>query len=172
MENLNLIRKIAWSFHNTTGIDYEELFSEASLAYCEALRTHDPEKSSLSTWAWTHMNLALTIFSKKEKCAAIPFSTFGEDISFGYTQMTDKFSEFLTDLPADCKYIANEILDNEYRYTGQSPNMKRSKTVQPKFARGKLYRTLRTRGWAWSKIWSGFKNMRAALNETQILHII
>jgi len=36
MKNLNLIRKVAWAFAKKTEMEYDELFSEAALAYSEA----------------------------------------------------------------------------------------------------------------------------------------
>ena len=42
----NLIRKISWSFHYTTGVDYDELYAEASLAYCEAMNDWSPERGT------------------------------------------------------------------------------------------------------------------------------
>ena len=60
MENINLIRKIAWSFHRTTGIDWDDLFQEASLSYCEALKNYDPAKGKLSTYMWWRISSHLT----------------------------------------------------------------------------------------------------------------
>jgi hypothetical protein len=65
--HLNLIRKIAWSFYNTTGIDWQELFSEASLAYCEALKNYDPKKGRISTYLWNCIKSHLLNFIKEER---------------------------------------------------------------------------------------------------------
>ena len=63
MKNIALIRKIAWSYHQTTGIEYEELFSEACLGYCEALHLWDPSRNvKLTTYAWHTMHRQLAEF--------------------------------------------------------------------------------------------------------------
>lgn len=57
----NLIRKISWSFHYTTGVDYNELYAEASLAYCEAMNDWSPERGTkFTTYAYTRMKYALS----------------------------------------------------------------------------------------------------------------
>jgi len=63
----NLINKIAWSFFNTTGHDFNDLKSEATLAYLKALQTYNPEKSAISTWVWIRMRNALIDYLAKEK---------------------------------------------------------------------------------------------------------
>ena len=34
---INLLRKIAWSFHKTTGLEWDNLFSETIQAYYKAM---------------------------------------------------------------------------------------------------------------------------------------
>lgn len=64
---LNLIRKITWSFHYTTGIEWDELFSEASLAYCQAINSYKGNKGSKeSTWVYTCVKNQLQNFCKYE----------------------------------------------------------------------------------------------------------
>jgi len=65
-DSLNLIRKIAWSFYNTTGIDWQELFSQASLAYCEAISSYNPKKGKITTYLWSCMKSELLNFIKEE----------------------------------------------------------------------------------------------------------
>lgn len=65
-QHLNLIRSIAWNFHRTTGIQWQELFSEACLAYCESLQSHNPKKGAVTTLVYTSMKNALINFCKRE----------------------------------------------------------------------------------------------------------
>ena len=46
LKNINLVRKIAHSFNNTTGIDFDELFSEALVSYYEALADYKRKKEN------------------------------------------------------------------------------------------------------------------------------
>lgn len=65
---INLIRKITWSFHRTTGIEWNELFSEACLAYCEAANSFDDSKTSKeSSWMFSCIQNQLTNFCKIEQ---------------------------------------------------------------------------------------------------------
>ena len=64
IENINLIRKIAWSFHTSTGIELEELCSEATLAYLESLKTYDPTRGKITTYAWWYIHSHLKNYLK------------------------------------------------------------------------------------------------------------
>ena len=51
MNDINLIRKLAWNFyHRTVDIEYDDLFQEATLTYYEALPLYDESKGALSTY--------------------------------------------------------------------------------------------------------------------------
>ena len=68
VENINLIRKLAWSFNSTTGIDYQELVGEATLAYYEALNDYDNTKGAKSTsWCYLRVKNHLINYCKREK---------------------------------------------------------------------------------------------------------
>jgi DNA-directed RNA polymerase specialized sigma subunit len=67
-KHINLVRKIAWSFYHSTGIEWNELFSEAALAYCEAINTYETSKNTkISSYLWYCMKNRLINFCKKEK---------------------------------------------------------------------------------------------------------
>jgi RNA polymerase sigma factor (sigma-70 family) len=107
MENIKLIKKMAWSFHQTTGLELEELFQEAALAYCESLSTYKPERGRISTYVWTCIQNHLKNYLKKQlrkKSMMIPFT----DISIeDEGESVDKLFEKLTE---DTQEIVNEIL--------------------------------------------------------------
>jgi RNA polymerase sigma factor (sigma-70 family) len=65
MENIDLIRKIAWYFHKRTGIDWDDLFQEAALIYLEKLEDYDPSKGKLSTYMWHVISSHLKNFIKR-----------------------------------------------------------------------------------------------------------
>jgi hypothetical protein len=98
--HLNLIRKIAWSFYNSTGIEWQELFSEASLAYCEALQSYNPERGKITTHLWNCMKSQLLNFIKQENKYRSPLCPLnGTEVinspsySFEYTPLLQ--AEFL-----------------------------------------------------------------------------
>jgi DNA-directed RNA polymerase specialized sigma24 family protein len=67
MKNINLIRKVAWSFHQTTGLDWDDLFQESAIAYLEALQTYNKRKGQLSTYTWHCMLSRLRNYWRLEK---------------------------------------------------------------------------------------------------------
>ena len=51
-EQLNIVRKVVWSYARSTGLDFDELCSEAYLAYLEAAPSYDPARGKKSTFIW------------------------------------------------------------------------------------------------------------------------
>ena len=150
LKNINLIRKIAWSFSNTTGIDYEDLFSEAAVSYYEALNDYDKDKGKLSVWCWLRMKNNLINYIQKE------YNEQSIDIEENlpvYTQQPDLFFELLDEFDKKANYIVNKILDNPHKYLANAP----------KLARGILRDELRNEGWKWVDIWNTFRNIKIVL---------
>ena len=67
MENEKLLRKIAWSFSTSTGVDKEDLFQEAYIAYHEAMKSFDPNKAKATTHIWHCVSNHLKNYVKLEK---------------------------------------------------------------------------------------------------------
>ena len=172
MENINLIRKIAWSFFNKTGFDYEELFAEASLAYCKALESYDEDKNTkLTTYAYQLMKNRLKNFIKKEynyigkktSMTESKFSNFDEeDSTLEDWSVPDNtmesgidFNFAMNKLSSDAKEVFEMIKGKPHEYL-----CKPSKN-----ARGDIYRELREHGWSWSRIWDTFSEIKNCLNE-------
>ena len=172
MENVNLIRSIAWSFHQTTGIDYEELFSEATLAYYESLPKYDSNIAAISTYMHKCIKNALMQFVYTEYNKPRSFSQMPENIDFVKEKTEDEFFELILSLPEACRSIIEEVLQNENLYTGESLHFKRKDKITPRMARGMLYRNLRKKGWSWPKIWRNIKYIKCFLNKHQTSYII
>jgi len=66
-EHLGLIQKIAWSFHLTTGLSFEDLVSEGIVAYQTGLEDYDPKKGAITTFMWNHISNKLKEYIKKER---------------------------------------------------------------------------------------------------------
>ncbi len=78
MKDIDLVRKIVWSFHSTTQLDWDDLFQEASLAYLEALRTHDPKKGKITTYLWCVISNTLKNYIRREARVNPPTSDLAE----------------------------------------------------------------------------------------------
>lgn len=110
--HMDLIKRIAWGFHKTTGIDYSELTAQAGYAYCKALQSYNPEKGKLKTWLCQCIKHSLINYTKEEK-------KFKCHVDLEYcfaTQTTKFFFEFYDELTDDCKYVVDMILKDPYQY--------------------------------------------------------
>lgn len=149
---LNLIRKVARSFHNTTGYDWEELFAEAAIGYAESLQTYDPKKGSKhTTWAYKCMQNRLIVFLKKEKQNKF----ISRDESWmDFPIYQTPFFEIFDSLSDDSKIIAQMVLDDPHSYL----------EVPARMARGLIVNTLITKNkWTWKRVWSAFRIIKVEL---------
>lgn len=192
MKDINLVRKMAWSFNKTTGIPFEELLSEATIGYLEAVQSHDPTRGKLSTHAWTVMKCRLIDFTNKElyprerttneleyralyggQTNTIAGEGTDEDASASTKYAWEAIGTFGPQQDADQErtLIFKEAMDNlsdeaktVCQVIFQSPH--EFMTGAPKLSRGKVKNKLRQLGWSWSMIWNSFREIKATLNET------
>jgi DNA-directed RNA polymerase specialized sigma subunit len=150
LKNINLVRKIAHSFNNTTGISFDELFSEALVSYYEALADYKEEKGKLSVWCWLRMQNNLINFIKKEHNETIV--EINND-SFKQTVKPDIFFELLDEFNTKSQYIINKLLEDPHKYL----------EYPPKYSRGIIRDELREEGWKWNDIWNEFRNIKEIL---------
>jgi DNA-directed RNA polymerase specialized sigma24 family protein len=104
---LNLIRKITWSFHKTTGLDWDDLFSEAVESYFRAMEHYDAEKSGITTFVSIYITHSLVNYIKKQKEINEPMTSIDEE-DFYYLPSNEPspFWEYLTQ---DAQKIADLI---------------------------------------------------------------
>lgn len=162
-ENLNLIRKIVWSYMKTNpGLDFDDLFSEACIAYLKANASYDPEqKTKKTTFTYqvivNHLNTLIgreSLREIKEKEAGKIF-WISSYVPSPEQELIAKenWQEFLSGLSPEaqalCKILTTENIELP--------------TEQPKQCRGIIMRELREKGWKWKDIWSSFKEVKQAL---------
>lgn len=150
---INLIRRIAWSYTNTTGLDIDDLFSVAAIGYVEALNTYNPEKSNFSTWAWIKMSNELNNFLLKESKQDQDNAVSKEPIN---PEQEFSFKETIQSLSQEAQQVCKMIFDSPAEYISHTP----------KLSRGKIKDELRKKGWSWNSIWRSFKEIKSVLNET------
>lgn len=160
MENINLARAVAWSFYRTTGIDEEELLSEATVAYLEALTVFDPKKGKLSTLVYHRVRNHLCIFCKKQSAlssrlaASTPIPQTHSQGMADIFQST-VFHEMMNSSPST-KKIFNLIMENPHQYMKWG-------------GRGEVKKQLRKLGWTWESIWTGFREIKRVLKESRAI---
>ena len=161
---LNIVRKVVWSYTRSTGLDFDELCSEAYLAYLEAAPSYDPARGKKSTFIWNvvrnHINSLLK--AKKE----IPIDKEDIDILIEERNELDpeqvilaeeSWRELFESLSPDAKMICL-LMNNGEIYLN---------TDKPREARGIIARELKARGWSENKIWATFREIKQTLRMTQ-----
>lgn len=149
-KHTNMVWKYVHSFHSTTGIDREELFGEATVAYYEALLTYDFTKGSVITWVYRHIHNHLVNFCKKQHRHSlhhIPMTD--DDVYSGNTEqchgenILNRFSGQCLELI--CILYCEDIDVNK----------------PPKLVRGALVRKLKEKGWKHIDIWNTMSEVKA-----------
>ena len=148
MENINLLRKIAWSFHKSTGYDFDDLFQEAALAYCKGIKTFNPERGALSTHIWYCVNSQLKNYLKNENDYKTPLET----IDYLKTYETQQFN-ILHALTKDAQDLAKSIIRTPKLYI----------YLTPEEAKNRLRTLYSRRGWSDDKIDKALIEMHSIL---------
>jgi len=151
MKDINLIRKIAWTFQVKYNVEFEELFCEASLAYCEALQSFDPLKNSkFSYYAYKRMEWRLLDFLNMENKIETVEDTYEEVPA----TIRTPFEELLQSLPTEVLPIVKIVTENKDRFEIMSPTSSRHEITE----------ALRQQGWSWPVIQDTFRALKLALN--------
>ena len=161
---LNIVRKVVWSYARSTGLDFDELCSEAYLAYLEAAPSYNPARGKKSTFIWNvvrnHINSLLK--AKKE----IPVDKEDIDMLIEERDELDpervvlaeeSWRELFESLSPDAKIIFFLLNSNEVYIN----------TDKPREARGIIARELKNRGWSENKIWATFRELKQTLKMTR-----
>lgn len=62
-----LTKRIAQSYHKSTGLEFDDLYSEGLLGYCLHAHKYNPEKSKLTTFFYHIINNHLKDYVKKQE---------------------------------------------------------------------------------------------------------
>jgi RNA polymerase sigma factor (sigma-70 family) len=139
-----LLRKIAKSFALSTGMDYEDFYQEAYIAYLEAMKTYNPERGAVTTHIWYCVHNHLKNYLKlqeEEKALSI------DDIQCDKPVATS-FS--LDVLSTEAQEIAKVILSNPVSF--DLPSRYEVKK--------KIKAVLLDQGWSAKRIFSGFRELQ------------
>ena len=154
MDNIDLIRKIAWSFHQTTGIEFDDLFQEAYIGYAHAMKTYDPKKGKISTHIWWCVSAQLKryLYQQEEyKCKKYQngFILSMEDINVESFKVTYQ-NHFWESLTREAQEIVELVL------TTPTPFIKNGRIK----ARKRVGNIMTQRGWSMKKVKFGLSNLK------------
>ena len=151
MENINLIRKIAWSFHRTTGAEWDDLFQEAAMAYCEALKTYNPKKGKVTTYVWwcitSHLKNHLKLEQKQKGHIFLMEEMMAESIAAVNNYET---------LSKDAQKIAKIIFQNPVKYSLMTPISARKELARLMYQKER---------WEWNRVRTGLRELRMAYTD-------
>jgi DNA-directed RNA polymerase specialized sigma subunit len=188
IENASLIRKLAWSFHKSTGVDYKELFSEACLAYYESLRSFNPMKGcKKTTHAWTVISNQLCDFVKREKQEPHHVSPFTlldyltKKQEYGISATADEIESYISHSRKKMPPLPDELVTRQpisfeewieglpvecqeiarviVEHANEIPE-----NLPPKMTRGVVVTLLREEGFSWPYILKGMSALRLVIH--------
>jgi len=147
---VKMAKKLAGGWHKATGIDWEELYSEAIVGMWEARKTFRLDRgTALTSWQYCCANYRLKTF-----CANYETSLGEKMESAEYRSDDGDFVEIISSLPENARMVCKVILETPNEFAG----------IMPKIARGKVVKTMRDLGWSWGDIWETFRIIKNALN--------
>lgn len=127
---LDLIRKLAWSFNQTTGIEFEELFQEGCYIWCteKYRKRYDCRKAAFNSFMYIRIRNRFATMAKKEK-NRITTSPIDDEIDTHDTrpnpeQSTD-FRNIIENLTDDARFVIGLIFESPYEFFNLTrPNKK------------------------------------------------
>jgi RNA polymerase sigma factor (sigma-70 family) len=164
MDNIGLIKKLARSFSLTTGLEFDDLFQEAALAYLEGLSTFDAKKGKLSTYMWFRIHAHLNDYLKEQeefKCKRQQVKSHKEALEMKRRYVSSEeididrpisFEHFFESLSEDAQRVATVILETPEVFDSIPP----SETIEL------VAYTLQEKGIKMSHIWCGIRDLRLA----------
>jgi RNA polymerase sigma factor (sigma-70 family) len=161
---LNIVRKVVWSYTRSTGMDFDELCSEAYLAYLEAAPSYDPARGKKSTFIWNVVRNHINSLLKAKREVPVDDEAIdtlieeGEELDPEQVVLAEEsWRELFESLSPDAKMIFFLLNSNEGYIN----------TDKPREARGIIARELKARGWSENKIWVTFREIKQTLRITQ-----
>ena len=94
LKHLNLIKKIAYGFSKTSGIEFEDLFQQACLEWINAEPKWDKSKSKITTYMWNTLTNSLINYVDKYNKYKRPLEPLEKrkDEEVYYSSYTDRLS--------------------------------------------------------------------------------
>ncbi len=161
-EDLKMLYKITWSYvKRYPGLEFDDLLSEACVAYLRAEKDFDPEIGKKSTFMWSVVNNELSTIINKTAYKN-EHEIYMDDFDFPYEQTPEQviiqeegFSELMSSLSDGAREICALILNEPDIFLPLD---------KPRECRGVIAKELRARQWGWNKIWSAFRELKGVFS--------
>ena len=162
---LNIVRKVVWSYTRSTGLDFDELCSEAYIAYLETAPSYDPSKGKKTTFIWNVVRNHINSLLKAKKEALVDEEAIDmmveERDELDPEQVVlaeENWRELFESLSPDAKMICLLVVNDGEVYLD---------TDKPRESRGIIARELKARGWSENKIWATFREIKQILKTAE-----
>ena len=150
MKELNLIRKLAWSFHRSTGLDLDDLLQEASYGYCLALKSYDKSRGAFTTHLWYVINSHLKNYLRQEHKYSDPLERIDN-----LTVDSHPYSSaggFWESLSQEAQLVADLVLSSPKMYV----SARKEDCIE------RIYSVLSSQGWSDKKIFIALDDLQMA----------
>ena len=147
-DHLTMLHSIAWSYHRATGVDVDDLFGEACLAFVSKMHLYDPARAKMSTFLYAMVKHPLLHYISKQKNGdhhqPMPILIGGQspDTSIMFSAKVDELGRSARKL---------------YKLILKSPDIFLDMSLE------QLTEHLRKLDWPWDEIRSAIKDMKKLL---------
>lgn len=167
---LNRVR--AWRL-KLPGMEYDDLVGEGNLAFCQALKTYNPQKSKFSTYLWNtlqmHFGNLMTVQTVHRKDWHRASNAARRHDGFEPCSLPDQEARIVF---LDGLRKSRKINGDEHALIGIVMSQPESfaqdlvASGNPRTTKRSLTRYMREQyGWGYGRAWRAFANLRAALIE-------
>jgi len=146
---IKMIRKLAWDFHKSTGVDVDDLFQEAAEGWCKGLKTYTPDKGAITTHMWHCMSNQLRNYLKAEREWNAPLCDLEELHKVEYN-----VDHFMESLPPEVMEVVDIILADPVAFDILNRLDARVKIREIQWRNGRTLKEVRSVENTLRKIWS------------------
>lgn len=160
-----LIMKLAWRFARTTNFEYDDLVGEGNLIFLECMPKYEPDKAAFSTYLTKCIILRfLQMIQNKKENNCIEFN---ETFCQSETAPIEKYIEFKDSINKHKKIKDDEqyLLNLALNPTSNFIRMMRQRAKSVVTRDAIQYYMQDYHGWALSRSWKTFKNIKRVLAE-------
>lgn len=155
-----LIKKICWSWHKTTGINFETLEAEANLAYAECQHCYNPQRGKFSTILYHGIESKFKNLLKYKYLNKHDGIEVELEEAAGSSPCTQERRCMLANIIDNLSKEAKEIVSIVLEAPGDLMEM----LPKPRLSKHQLTKYLRLRGWKIPVIVRSYKEIKNNLN--------
>lgn len=149
-----LIFKLAGTYSQITGIEFEELVSAGNEKFVTCQKTYDPSRAKFSTYlTWELRGLFREMQRKQNRYVASNVT----DLELSNSPIQEElvfFIDILKKLSSDAKEVVKIVFDTPMDLIEMLPKK------QPRgMNRHQIQKHLRRKGWSFSRIWKSFEEI-------------